>query len=156
MQWCVKQVSQQREMHTYKPSIGSVNVQSWQSAAIQWLAPVASRLKLNIDTSVYAGTSNFAVGMVLRDHLGGFIKVWNFRSDEEVIVFKADNWRVLEALRWIHVLGVTSVDVECDSMLAVQAINKGILNYLDVVTMLQECRSIPSVCHDVFISFVKK
>lgn len=67
-----------------KLSIGSGNVQSQQSAAIQWLAPVAGRLKLNVDASVYAGISIFAVGMVLRDYLERFIKVRNLCDDREV------------------------------------------------------------------------
>lgn len=53
-------------------------------------------------------------------------------------------------------LGRENVEIESDSLLTVQAIVGGTDNYLEVGSMLQECRSLISNRPDISISFVKK
>lgn len=45
---------------------------------------------------------------------------------------------------------------ESDSMTTVNAINRGGENYLEVDTVLQDCRTILSNCPQIYVSFVKK
>lgn len=45
----------------------------------RWKAPVLGTLKVNVDASVYTGAGFSSVGMILRDHLGGFMQAKNVR-----------------------------------------------------------------------------
>lgn len=44
---------------------------------IKWKRPVENRVKINVDASLVAGDYSFAIGMVIRDHKGGFIQEKN-------------------------------------------------------------------------------
>lgn len=82
---------------SHKSRTGTVNVQSYQTTVNHWVAPAAGGFKVNVDASVYEGTSSFTVGMILRDHLGGFCKAGNSRQEGEVIIFEAEEaWGVSE------------------------------------------------------------
>lgn len=140
----------------HKESNAIVKVQSRQNIASRWVAPDEGNLKINVDASVYAGILSFNVGMVLRDHLGGFYKARNLRREGEVTVFETEAWGVLKAIRWALDLGISNVLIKSDSMLIVQAIKQGATNYLEVGNMLQEIRTLISVRPDISISFVKK
>lgn len=52
-------------------------------------------------------------------------------------------------------LGVTEVDIECDSLLTVQALNKDITNYHEVRNILQVSRDLLKECPDISVVFVK-
>lgn len=47
---------------------------------------------------------------------------------------------VVEALRWIMELGISNEEIESDSMLTVQAVNKGLVNFLEVGNLIDESR----------------
>lgn len=155
MQWSVKQITQWQEVQVQK--VKTVNVQICQAdAAIRWLVPVAGGYKVNVDASVFARTSSFSIGMVLRDHVGGFCTARNLRKGAKVTVFEAEARGVLEAIRWIMEMGITNVVVECDSLLVVQSLNKGVANLLEVGNILGECDALIGGRPDISISFVKK
>lgn len=48
---------------------------------------------------------------------------------------------------------LSNIDIECDSLLTLKAINK---NYLKVGFLLQECRSLLRLRQDIAVSFGKK
>lgn len=82
------------------------------------------------------GAEDFAGGMVLCNHLGEFIKARSFWQVGKITSFEAEAQGVPEALKWIQLLNVTDVEVECDAMLVVQAIHRGVANLLEVGTIL--------------------
>lgn len=72
----------------------------------------------------------------IRDHVGAFIQTTKLRRAGEISVFKAEACGVLEVLKWINELHLSNVDIECDSLLTVDAINGGKENYLEVGSVL--------------------
>lgn len=94
-------------MQLNKPRTGAISVQSHQYTEIHLAPPGAGGFKVNVDASVREGSSSFSVGIVLRDHAGGFCQARSARREGEVSVFKAEAWGVLEAIRWIISLGIS-------------------------------------------------
>lgn len=156
MQWSIKQVSQWREVQNLKPGIKNIRTQGQGNNAGRWKAPEVNNFKVNVDASVFPGSNSYSVGMILRDHNGGFRKARNLRCEGQVSVFEAEARGVLEAIRWVLSLGIADVVVENDSMLTVQAICKGTDILHEVGHMLQESRSLIQARPDISVSFIKK
>lgn len=156
VQMSSKQVAQWKEVQNLNKIRGNGRAQSYQMEVVKWKAPDEGSLKVNVDASVFAGKESFSVGMVLRDHRGGFCRARNMCSNGAVSVFEAETRGVLAAVRWIMELGIVNVVVECDSMLTVQALQKESPNYLEVGNILQDCRILLKDRPDIRISFVKK
>lgn len=156
MQWSSKQITQWREMKM----LVSGGLHGRQPGQIQglpsWSAPNAGHIKLNVDASVYAGDSSFSLGTILRDHMGTFVQAKNLRRACEISVFEVEAWGVLEALKWINELQLSNIYIEFNSILTVNAIKRGTENYLEVGSVLQECRSLLRFHQDIIVSFVKK
>lgn len=156
MQWSIKQVSQWREVQSLKTGRSNLRTQGQALEAGRWKAPEVNKLKVNVDASVVPGSNSYSVGMILRDHMGGFRKARNLRCEGEVSVFEAEARGVLEAIRWVMELGVADVVVENDSMLTVQAIRKGAEILHEVGHLLQESRSLIQARSDISVSFIRK
>ncbi|XP_074356198.1 uncharacterized protein LOC141695888 [Apium graveolens] len=121
----------------------------------QWIPPKPGAIKINVDASVIPGMDSFSVRMVLRNGRGEFCKARITRLYGEVTVLEAEPQGMLQALRWITELGIKNVELECDSMIAVQAINRGTKNLFKVGNIFQDCRIISSNRPDVTIQYVK-
>lgn len=156
MQWSSIQVTQWREVQCLKYSSPMVRHQNHQGIMVHWKPPEAGALKVNADASVFTGSLSYSVGMVLRDHTGGFCKARNLRKNGEVSVFEAETEGVLAAIRWVMELCISNVAVESDSMLTVQALRNGTQNFLEVGNILQESRILLESRPDIVVSFVKK
>lgn len=90
----------------------------------RWSAPNIGRTKINVDASIVAESSTFVLGMILRDHVGAFIQAKNLCCAGEISVIEAESRGVLEALRWVNTMQLSNEDIECDSLLTVNAIIK--------------------------------
>ncbi|WOH16655.1 hypothetical protein DCAR_0936213 [Daucus carota subsp. sativus] len=156
MQWSAKQISQWQKVQKYKLTTGDASRRSKQDVTNYWKAPEPGKLKINVDASVHAGTSSFALGMVLRDQNGGFCKAKCSRHEGEVTVFEAEAFGVVEALKWIMELGIMNVELESDSLLTVQAVNRGVINFLEVGNLINESRLMMIGRPDIDLVFVKK
>lgn len=156
MQWSINQVRQWQEVQVVRSSNDVIGMPSHRPELALWNAPATGKLKVNVDASVVSGASSFAIGMVLRDHLGGFCNARNLRREGEISVFEAEAYGVLEAIRWVHDLGISNVEIESDSLLTVQAILQGTTNYHEVGNLLYESRILISDRPDISIAFIKK
>lgn len=96
------------------------------------IKPAPGKLKVNVDASVVPGVSSYAIGMILRDHMGRFCTAPNLCSAGEVSVFETESRGVLEAVRWMIENGEVGVEIESDSLLTVQAIRQCTVNYHEV------------------------
>lgn len=65
----------------HKLTTSDTSRQKQQVVTNHWKAPEPGKLKINVDASVYAGDSSFAIGMVPRDHNGRFCKAKCFRHE---------------------------------------------------------------------------
>ncbi|KAL8093239.1 hypothetical protein AgCh_035216 [Apium graveolens] len=89
----------------------------------KWTHLEQGKLKVNVDASIEQGSSCYSIGMILRDHTGGFLEGKTMKFSRMATVIEAEASVIEEALEWIVSKGVTEVLVESDSQLAVQAIN---------------------------------
>ncbi|KAL8118342.1 hypothetical protein AgCh_016030 [Apium graveolens] len=101
MQWSMKQVTQWREVNQSKKLMLSGMSRSPLSFVVRWKAPVEGRVKLNVDASIYPGTSSFSLGMVLRNHVGIFIQAKTMVKAGVVTVLEAEVWGIDEAIEWV-------------------------------------------------------
>lgn len=156
MQWSVLQVKQWRDSQQLKLSRNNSSVQNNEAKVFKWHPPSEGRMKVNVDAHIVAGCSWFSCGLILRDHQGKFIRARTHRFVGIVPVVEAEAIGVLEATRWINSLGMHDVDIESDSLVTVQAINKAVENYLEVGVVFQKCREFLNDRRDISVSFVKK
>lgn len=95
---------------------------------------------MNVDASVKQGQNTFALGMVRRNHERQYVagKTARFRGSVQVV--EAEVMAIFEALRWIEELQVAEVIIESDSLLAVNAVNKDYMNYMELGTVVHQCK----------------
>lgn len=156
MQWSNNQIVQWQKARKKQMKNGTSQVQHHGSDDCRWKAPTENRIKLKVDASVVPGSYSFSLGMVIRNHHGDFIQAKNLRLTGEVTVFEAEARGVLEAIKWLQALQLSSADIETNSLLTVNAIKRQTEYKLEVVDVLDECHSILDDSPDVAISFVKK
>lgn len=114
------------------------NKRSCNQNITRWKPPDPCTLKINVDAAVKQGSSQYGVGMVLRDQVRNFCKTRVICHPGEVGVFEAETKGILDVLS----LGISKMIVESDSWLSVQAVNNDSVNQLEVGHMIQECRTI--------------
>ncbi|XP_074336177.1 uncharacterized protein LOC141673344 [Apium graveolens] len=122
----------------------------------KWHPPDGGRLKINVDAHVVPGNSWFSCGLVLRDQEGEFIAARLHKFAGVVPVVETEATTILKGIRWVSLFGMRHMDVESDSLISVQAINKDLENYLEVGVVFQEYRTILRARRDIMLSFVKK
>lgn len=156
MQWSNKQVLQWQDIQKTKEKHVASNKRSCAQNSTRWKPPDPGILKVNVDAAVKQGSSQYGVGMVLRDQEGKFCKARVICHAGEVGVVEAETKGILEALAWATQLGISKVVVESDSWLSVQAVNNDSVNHLEVGHMIQECRTILSQNTEFSVSFTRK
>ncbi|KAL8156575.1 hypothetical protein AgCh_001610 [Apium graveolens] len=155
LQWSMKQVTQWREMNQSKKLLFSGMSRSPLSFVVRWKAPVEGRVKLNVDASIYPGTSSFSLGMVLQNHAGSFIQAKTMVKAGVVTVLEAEVWGIAEAIEWVQSLSLFNVDIESDSLLAVNALLKGVKYFTEVGNVLNVCQTSLRSHSRLSVSFVK-
>ncbi|KAL8121049.1 hypothetical protein AgCh_017989 [Apium graveolens] len=130
--------------------------QDRRRTATKWQAPREGRLKVNVDAHVVAGCPWFSCGLVLRNHAGKFIRARTHKFIGAVPVIEAEVTGVWEAIKWVKSLGLQNVDIESDSLVAVQAINNAVENLLEVGVVMQACSRVLKSRKDIVVSFIKK
>ncbi|XP_074356080.1 uncharacterized protein LOC141695759 [Apium graveolens] len=106
MQWSVLQVKQWHDSQQLKLYRNKDVVQINKEPGIKWQPLDEGRMKINVDAHVVAGNSWFSCGLVLRDHEGKFIVARTHKFAGEVPVVEAEAIVVLEATRWMSLLGL--------------------------------------------------
>lgn len=110
---------------------------------------------INIDASIFQGSSCFAIGMVARNHSGVFVGGLIMKFSRAVYVLEAKVMGIKEALSWVMSIWKRDVLVESDSLLAVQAIN-GNANYqLEISHTIEACRLELTYRDDVKVRHVR-
>ena len=154
--------------------LSSTQVEDWQSAmhrkelysagfsrteeqdCSRWSRPQEGWVKLNVDASVFNGVDSFAVGMVLRDDKGEFIRGKNLRHAGTVNVMEAEAIGLQEALAWLEDMGVQNVVIECDSQLVTDSVQYNKEYQLEVGNVLEFCRAKLRQRADFILHNIKK
>ena len=97
---------------------------------------------MNTDAAFKPGDDSCSVGLIIRDHLGTFIAGQVKKVGMVHSVFEAETAAIHEGLQWLLTLHYQHVEIESDSLLAVQALKQADDILLEVGFVLDECRSI--------------
>uniref|UniRef100_A0A803NGS4 RNase H type-1 domain-containing protein n=1 Tax=Cannabis sativa TaxID=3483 RepID=A0A803NGS4_CANSA len=89
---------------------------------INWTAPAAGFLKVNVDGAVFSASDSFGVGGLARDSNGQFIEAFCMHKAGCFQPSLVEAIGVKEALSWIKNKGWEHVTLETDSLVVVQAL----------------------------------
>lgn len=106
----------------------------------KWTRPNMGVFKVNVDAAVKQNQNHYAVGMVLRNHEGKYISGMKVRIEESVQVVEAEVRAIFDALKWLEELSMAEVIIESDSLLGVKALTQSYTNYMELGTLVQQCR----------------
>lgn len=93
-----------------------------KDGAEHWTVPDINKVKVNIDAALFKDIHCFSVASIARDHSGDLIEAFSKCRLGSVKPAVAEVIRIREALSWIKRKGWSNVEVETDSLLAVQAV----------------------------------
>lgn len=99
---------------------------------------------------------SFSLGILIRDYRGTFIRAKTMKIAGSCSVLEAEARGVLEALVWLQELDLHNVDIECDCLLAVNALCHDVEYVTEMGHVLDECKLVLSNRLDLAISFVKR
>lgn len=68
--------------------------------ATKWVRPEQRKLKVNVDASIVQGSSFYSVGMIHRDHTGGFLEGKTMKFTRMLSVMEAEASAIEEKLKW--------------------------------------------------------
>ncbi|XP_074352905.1 uncharacterized protein LOC141692062 [Apium graveolens] len=158
MEWSFKQLSDWRAATGSVNRLKETNVKHAQKIKAKWVTPDAGCLKLNVDANIVPGSSSFAIGMILRDHSGQYLRGKVMKFEREVYVFEAEMVGIEDALSWILVKTEGKVCIESDSLLAlaVQAVNEGSSNQFEIGHTIQACRLTLAARSNVSVQHVRR
>ena len=141
MQWSSKQIVDWQTAQRRRGLNDRTEVPNQTQNCTRWCPPGAGELKVNVDGSVYAGQDCFSIGMVMRNHLGHYVKGKTMRFAESVPVMEAELIGIAEALKWIvEVPSTMQVTLESDSLLSINAIKNSTSNLLEMGNVISFCR----------------
>lgn len=140
VQGSMNQVSQWKEARRSNHMV--VQTGTNQRFDAKWKAPAEGRLKLNVDASLFPGMASFTLGLLIRDHRGMFIQAKNMRIEGSNSVMAAEVRGILEALVWLQELDMKNVDIECDCLLAVNALRYEVEYITEMGHILEECKEV--------------
>ncbi|XP_012087681.1 uncharacterized protein LOC105646438 [Jatropha curcas] len=88
-----------------------------------WSRPPTGFLKINLDASVFSGGTVAGVGLVCQNSFGEFIAAKTMLLHGQFNALHAEALSVREALSWIKAKAWSSIIVESDALMVVNAIN---------------------------------
>lgn len=135
--------------------IDKITCRAGQTHVKTWSKPPDGWVKVNIDAAFRQGEDHFAIGCVVRDESGHFLRARTniLRSTRQVR--EAEAWSLREALEWMHQWRVNKCIFESDAKLLVDALKqKRGRSFFD--TIVDECNDILRHFENVSVVFVSR
>lgn len=155
VKWSEKQVLDWKLANKKDRTTTGVN-EGRQDTTTKWHQPAPGSLKLNVDASVTEGQNSFSLGMVIRNHQGDYIAGKVMRCVGRVPALEAELTGVAEALVWAQEVADGEVEIESDSLLAVNALKNNQDNLLEFGDLVQQCKASLEVNKRFKVSFVRR
>lgn len=121
MDWSAKYFNDWKVAKETSTMVLNTRTLSSQPSSHKWKAPEVDSFKLNTDAAIKVGEDIFYIGPVLRDHQGEFMVGKVKRLMKVSSVLEAEVAAIKEGLQWLASLPYNNVEIETDSLLAVQA-----------------------------------
>lgn len=142
MSWSMKQIIEWRIANKKRSQVPVELGASMQQQNQIWQPLFKGTVKINVDASVVEGQNSFAVGMIFTDYQGQYITGKKMRFACCVQIVEAKLVGILEALLWLEELPFVDVTIQSDSLLSVGTVNKDHTNYLELRTLVWQCKTI--------------
>uniref|UniRef100_A0A803R3Z0 RNase H type-1 domain-containing protein n=1 Tax=Cannabis sativa TaxID=3483 RepID=A0A803R3Z0_CANSA len=113
-------------------------------------------LKINTDGMIFAATTQYGTGIVIRDFHGKLIEARSSLHPGACQPAVVEALSVKEALSWLKMRNLSNVLIETDCIAVVQAINSSVALPYVFGLFVQECQSILSILHNVSVCRVKR
>ncbi|KAL8111232.1 hypothetical protein AgCh_019083 [Apium graveolens] len=156
MNWSMTQIKEWRDANIKRQATGLNERGAMHQQNRQWVKPEPGCRKLNVDAAVKEGQNSFSVGLVLRDDRGQYIAGKTCRFAGSLSVEEAETVAILEGLLWTNELPPGPITIESDSLLSINAIRKGSVNFLEIGHLVQHCRSLINSREGVSVVFTRK
>lgn len=156
MSWSMQQIEEWKAANRKKDKVQVEGTTASAQQELRWNRPREGTFKLNVDASVKQNQDHFAVGMVLRNHEGRFVAGKAARFRGVVQVLEAEVMAIFEALKWLEDMHPMEVMIESDSLLAVRAMNKEYLNYMELGTIVKQCKEMIASKGNISIHYIKR
>ncbi|XP_060965224.1 uncharacterized protein LOC115719983 [Cannabis sativa] len=121
-----------------------------------WTKPIFTKFKINVDGALFKAENRFGFGFIVRDKDGKLVEAVSSSKTGVVSPEIVEVVGMKEALSWIKTKHLTEVEIETDSLVAVQAINGSVQMPSQFGLLVQDCRLLLSELQNVFISFIKR
>ncbi|KAM6567737.1 hypothetical protein CsatA_026865 [Cannabis sativa] len=122
----------------------------------RWSKSDANKLKINVDSAVFAAENAYGSGIVVRDDGGRLIEAFATYVTGDVQPELAEIMGIKEALSWVKRKGIQDVVIESDSLLLIQALDSSIRMPSLFGLMVVECQTLLLSLVNVKICFVKR
>lgn len=141
MEWSAKFFHDWNVARKTSTSCANMTTAVNKPASHKWKSPAMGSYKLNTDAAVRLGEETYSIGLVLRDHHGDFVTGMVKRLLMVDSVLEVEVAAIREGIHWLSMLPYDNVEIETDSLLAVQAIEQQLTNSLKVGFVVDECRT---------------
>uniref|UniRef100_A0A803PZM9 Reverse transcriptase n=1 Tax=Cannabis sativa TaxID=3483 RepID=A0A803PZM9_CANSA len=133
----------------------SVNI-SYYDGMERWLKPQVNSIKINVDAAIFEGQNQFGGAFVVQDRNGLLIEGHTKLHMGNIAPAVAEALCFREALSWIKNQSPSSVWVEIDCLLLVQALRSSasLSSYFGCV--IQECKAMLANLSNAYFCFIKQ
>uniref|UniRef100_A0A803P0T0 RNase H type-1 domain-containing protein n=1 Tax=Cannabis sativa TaxID=3483 RepID=A0A803P0T0_CANSA len=100
--------------------------------------PLASRLKLNVDADILESDGKLDYGVVIHDHLGGYLTFAVTPTACALSPLTAEAMAVLNGMQLCYKLSYNGVEVEIDCQRVAKLLNKKEFCYAEFKIVLQD------------------
>ncbi|XP_073137264.1 uncharacterized protein [Henckelia pumila] len=130
------------EFHRARESVLICSKEHTSMPQARWSKPPSNQLHLDVDAALNTHTNNYAVGGVVRDHVGNLILAFGMKIPKPVSVTYGELMALREVLRLIVKRGMDINEVYTDSFLAAQAVARPKEDYSYIGAIATEVKNI--------------
>lgn len=123
----------------------------------RWKPPPTGQLKLNVDASVFKDSRHTGMGAVVRDSTGTVRYAKSAFFPGVVSSLEAELRALYHALKWLRSLRLQDVEVEADSKMMVELVQKHAISRRDEIGVLaRSCKAILSQLQNTNLQFIRR
>ncbi|PRQ45097.1 putative ribonuclease H-like domain-containing protein [Rosa chinensis] len=122
---------------------------------LTWKKPIANFYKLNIDGTRSSSTGKIGAGGVIRDHFGNWITGFQVNLGIGEIP-DVEAWGLLYGLKLALSLHISHLEIESDSAILVQLMQKAVFSLHPLGSLLKGCSNIMDAMGNAQLSHIFK
>lgn len=124
--------------------------------AATWVNPQEYTFKVTVDAATFAENNVFGVGMVARNHSGELVSARSICFNSATSPEMAEAVAMKEALSWIKKEKWTTVTIESDCLVVVQAVRSQAPMISPFGIIIEDCREAIRELNTIQVLFIKR